>query len=173
MRLREQLQEISANEQLLISEQTKAIERLGVKSVSEPDKWQHMNCFAYALGLGEWPQYAGYVEPPPKGPGIFANSAFINYLFQKAALHPAEEMESGSIALYFDGVQARHAGIVLRQDVICSRWGNIATFEHCLWEVPSSYGADVRYYQALQPSDAKLHFLTFAENSGRLKPGVA
>ncbi len=79
-------------------------------------------------------------------------------------MHPTEEIEANSIILYSNSIQPRHAGIFLGQGMVCSRWGKISTFRHQLWEVPSSYGTDVKYYHALQPSVAKSYFLKFAES---------
>jgi hypothetical protein len=59
--------------------------------------------------------------------------------------------------MYFDAGRPAHAGLVVAEHEgwarVRSKWsGALDVHEHDLWEVPSSYGAAVRYYIAPDPA---------------------
>lgn len=60
---------------------------------------------------------------------------------------PAFEDGSKIIALYRNELEWTHAGIVLRNDRIVSKWGEKPIYEHARFEVPKSYGDELHLYR--------------------------
>jgi hypothetical protein len=58
----------------------------------------------------------------------------------------------GNVVLYFDGDHITHSARMNR-GILISKWGRAHTWQHGLWEVPTSYGSRVEYYQA-PPADS-------------------
>ena len=49
---------------------------------------------------------------------------------------------------------------------VISKWGTGLLYNHKLFEVPASYGGDVRYFKHVPHDDAWQLFATFAEENG-------
>ena len=65
-----------------------------------------------------------------------------------------DESEDGDFVVYFSDGKVKHSGI-RSGDLVESKWGRGHTWKHGLWEVPSKYGCEVRYYRKV-PSDELL-----------------
>ncbi len=66
---------------------------------------------------------------------------------------PREQALPGDIVIYYDDSgDLTHSGLVVLNEpplnpLICSKWGNGPEFVHGLYNVPSVYGADHRFYR--------------------------
>jgi hypothetical protein len=100
--------------------------------------------------------------------GLFAGEAFAGWLLDHCFLNEVagSDTESGDIVFYFDDSRFKHAGLVSRAGRVKSKWGTGYLYEHELYEVPESYGTEVRFFKPLKDEEALLHFLEFAEKSG-------
>jgi hypothetical protein len=111
------------------------------------DRIERFNCFAYALGLWEHPEYIRRVDAA-------SNSAVANSLVVRALLEGGKLIETsaaaavpGDVVLYFDKKAITHAALISEQQTYCSKWGGDDVHQHRLWEVPAQYGNRVRYYR--------------------------
>jgi hypothetical protein len=107
------------------------------------------NCFAYAFGLSNHPDFASLVRRTQKT--AVMNSEFVIGLLTLDRLSEisADEIAVGCIALYFANDKLTHAAIVREVRpllVLESKWGPSELHSHGLWEVPASYGDEVRFY---------------------------
>jgi hypothetical protein len=70
------------------------------------------------------------------------------------------EASKGDFVIYLFEGRFGHVGRLQDQRRILSKWGTGHLCEHLLWEVPCSYGHEVRFYQAV---DAEGCFDIFVE----------
>lgn len=87
------------------------------------------------------------------GDDIYPNGAFVT----ANVLPIMKQHVDGSIAVYFDADRVTHSGRINNGTVI-SKWGTAHTWQHALWEVPTSYGSR-EYYQAPNPELVKNAYL--------------
>jgi hypothetical protein len=110
------------------------------------------NCIAFAFGLHLSPDYE-YIatcssEFCPNH--FFAHTAFAKYILDRGELQEVSQPETGNIVIYFDSENAvKHAGSVVDQNLIRSKWGTGPVCDHPIWEVPESYGSVVRFYRTI------------------------
>jgi hypothetical protein len=123
-------------------------------------------CIPYAFDLSNNPDYS---EISKLGMGrVFASMDFVGYLLNKKSL--AEKCQNGvttnDIVLYFAQDNVMHAGKVVNIDRLISKWGIGNLYEHDLYEVPESYGNEVRFFRMLDKHKALELFLDYAEYQG-------
>ena len=122
------------------------------------------NCFEFAFGLRQFDEYdnitlCDYQEGLHQ---FVANSKFVAYLLEKGILKECSTRPEGNLALYFNsGGKPTHAGLLVGEDRIRSKWGIGLLWDHELWEVPSSYGDNVRYYERPDPQAVFEAFLSW------------
>lgn len=123
-------------------------------------------CAVHAFCLTEHPAYLAVAS---WGRGdVFAGSEFINFLLIREMLSPklpGQEMRDDYI-IYFDETGFRHIGRISENARVISKWGTGHLWDHGLWEVPSTYGDDVRYFSGLEPTAARDLFMQFSESKG-------
>jgi hypothetical protein len=61
-----------------------------------------------------------------------------------------------------------HAGLVLANHRVASKWGVGHLYEHALWEVPQSYGSATRFLKRLCHDEAMDYFIQYAKDKGML-----
>jgi hypothetical protein len=112
------------------------------------DRHGNFNCHAYAFGLSKHPDFVSLVYRTRKK--AVMDSAFVAEQFARGRLTEIDpsKIVLGTIALNFDGGPT-HAALV--REVIPllfleSKWGPSEVHSHGLWEVPTSYGYQVRFY---------------------------
>jgi hypothetical protein len=112
------------------------------------DRHGNFNCYAYAFGLSKHPGFVSLVYRTRKT--AVMDSAFVSEQLARGRLTEIDssKIAPGSIALYLDGGPT-HAALVREatpQLVLESKWGPSELHSHGLWEVPASYGDQVRFY---------------------------
>ena len=134
--------------------QIKEIETLKVRhphSIALHTVWDSkltdVNCYMFALGLAtneiaDWRDVG--IQPDTK-------TGFIGLLLKSTILTrcASDEMPQRGLVFYFtDDDRPVHAGRCAAGAVI-SKWGDGCThiWRHGLWEVPSSYGVRVRFFE--------------------------
>ena len=75
------------------------------------------------------------------------------------------EYEDGDVVIYYTETIPTHAGKMKGPRVI-SKWGLGHLWEHGLYEVPSTFGDDVRFFTRLTRRAAVLAFVEFARSAG-------
>ena len=95
------------------------------------------NCHAFTFGLSKMEEcWAAREDLCPNGAFVLAH-----------LLPMMEQHTEGNIAVYFDGDRVTHSGRINNGTVI-SKWGTAHTWQHGVWEVPTSYGSRVECYLA-------------------------
>jgi hypothetical protein len=61
-------------------------------------------------------------------------------------------------------VAARRRGHCTRR--IVSQWGTYPVYEHAVFEVPTGYGDNVRYFKMIDSAEGLLLFRTYAKAAG-------
>jgi hypothetical protein len=116
--------------------------------------------------LGLYDQVA-YVSAAVSGDGnVFANSTFVAYLIEHEVLCEKSDPDPGDIILYFREGSPAHAGIIVGEGRVVSKWGIGNLYEHNVYEVPEKYGQEIRYYQPVTVHTALEHFLEYAAQHG-------
>jgi hypothetical protein len=95
---------------------------------------------------------------------IFAGKDFATWLMSRQLLTHTSELEakSGDVIFYFRDSSFTHAGLVSLQGRVTSKWGTGQLYDHDLFEIPESYGLEVRYFKRLDHDLAIGHFTQFA-----------
>lgn len=100
---------------------------------------------------------------------IFAAGDFVHWLLDHNLLVEITQNEAreGDIVVYFNEPgRFKHAGRILENGRVVSKWGIGNLYEHEVSEVPESYGNIVRFFRGLFYEEAFGHFLRFAEEKG-------
>jgi hypothetical protein len=168
--LRERLQYITGEYiGLRVAEQVRLIEELKTEyahSISLlqlaviPDQrtWNY-NCHAFAFGLNTTDVFWQIRENQPEAwpTGTFVSERLL------ACLNPAvNDPRPGDVIVYFSGDTATHSGAV-GERLIRSKWGSAHTWEHPIFEVPTSFGSTVRYFERPAVSDVVTAYMEFAK----------
>jgi hypothetical protein len=118
-----------------------------IRMIPADKKWlDTFNCYAFALGIVDCPRYQELVETYRNG--ALANSGFMSALLMRGELAEIDlpKVRVGNLVLYMADGRMRHGGIVMAgRHTIRSKWGPSELYEHGLWEVPESYGAQVQF----------------------------
>jgi hypothetical protein len=111
------------------------------------------NCFAYALGIWDHPDYIGIVNDESDSSVI--NSGRMAEMLGKGVLVEIDshEVKANDMVLYFHGRKVTHAATLDDTGALRSKWGRNEVYEHGLWEVPASYGKCARYFRRPAPAD--------------------
>lgn len=127
------------------------------------------NCFMYAFNLLNVPEIdqisSGY-------PNIFPGSEFVQFAISNQCLseiscHCADDDD---IVVYFSKGPT-HAG-KLKKGKILSKWGTGNLWEHDIYEVPCSYGDEVKCFEKIDRIRAINCFISYAVLKGGLPPGI-
>jgi hypothetical protein len=111
------------------------------------ERMNRFNCFAYALGLWDHPDYVQLVDA--KSDSAVINSNTIAEMLSEGALVEIDphEAKANDMVVYFDNGKVTHAAALSDKGVFRSKWGGNEVHAHGLWEVPASYGNVVRYFR--------------------------
>lgn len=95
---------------------------------------------------------------------VFAGADFTRWLIEQGSLAEVSQAEAqdGDLVFYFSKGIFKHAGLWHPNGRVLSKWGVGHLFDHELFEVPMSYGSEVRFYKRLPFEDAYDLFTQFA-----------
>ncbi|MFA6410351.1 MAG: SEC-C metal-binding domain-containing protein [Candidatus Buchananbacteria bacterium] len=110
-----------------------------IESVS-PNREKNFVCFMHAFDLRDSVIIKNEMR---KKLEVTFGSDFISWLIDKGYL---TQNKNANIVIYFDDKIPKHAGLVIGNKII-SKWGMGNTWQHDLWEVPSSYGNSFDYFE--------------------------
>lgn len=123
-------------------------------------------CGVYAfdlVGNAEYAQIAGF------GFGrTFAGAEFLHHLIDQRLLEPRASGAaiSGDLAIYFQDDKFVHVGRLLASQRVISKWGTGHLCEHKLWNVPLSYGNEVRFFRGTSRMESLELFIGYAKSKG-------
>ena len=121
-------------------------------------------CVMHALGIVDDQEYVRMALSCPSD--VFASTEFVHFLIDGGYLIEKSPPEPGLLIAYFDNGRVRHIGRMLSDSRVESKWGMGNLYEHELFEVPMSYGSDVRYFAPLPSDQAVKLFAKFALSKG-------
>jgi hypothetical protein len=117
-----------------------------------PTDMQHLKtftCFAFALGLARIQRYQDLVRAHLDG--ALVNSAFVSTLLNGNEIHEINfgALSCDNVVFYFSSGTLMHAGLIISPDgLVRSKWGGNEIHDHGIWDVPASYGDEVRVFEA-------------------------
>ncbi len=121
------------------------------------------NCFVFAFGLEQDPEFLGGNNP--------VQQEFIKHLFSKNILVATNNPEPGDLVFYKDGGEnITHGGIMKSDDIVLSKWMWGAVIKHKLWDVPSSFGDEVFYCKSVDSRETKEEYREYKDSGVEIKP---
>jgi len=121
-------------------------------------------CLVYVMGFAGNATYSAVIKKAsPKEP--FAGKDFFNWLvINKHLIQIMDRSESvGDFIVYFNSYdEFRHIGILSDKRRVKSKWGQLGLYEHEVFEVPASYGDDIKYFESIKYDVAINIFKHFA-----------
>lgn len=128
-----------------------------------PNPAGNFNCFVYALGLEDDPEFLGGRNP--------IQQKFVKHLLAANVLTVTDAPKVGDFIFYEDkNGTITHSGIVQKHEVIHSKWMWGALFEHDIWDVPSSFGDEVFYTNLINSAEAKQEYIKYRDSGVEIKP---
>jgi cell wall-associated NlpC family hydrolase len=100
---------------------------------------------------------------------VYASPTFARWLLDRSFLREArqEEARKGDLVFYFnDNGRVSHAGVIVGNNRVESKWGVGHLYQHALFEVPESYGTKVRLFRKLDLEESLEYFRRFAKEKG-------
>lgn len=136
-----------------------AIELIEEAKMGDDNSWRY-NCFMYAFDLRN-----KFIDFKYTIRDIFPNSKFTRYLLINNFLLEInlQDTKNGDYILYFEGTQIKHAGKVNDCKII-SKWGSGHRWSHALFEVPSDYGDETKFFRKISEDDIYSIFKQWSEN---------
>lgn len=115
---------------------------------------EDFNCVMFALDLVDT------IEDPSGRPfgRFYADTEFLSSLIDTGKIVQTGEVE-GALVIWFDNGRVRHVGLARDTGRAASKWGIGHLYEHGHFEIPKSYGNDVRFFEPLD-SETAFHLLT-------------
>ena len=129
-----------------------------------PREKDNYNCFVFALGLENDPDFLGGNNPVQK--------EFIRHLISERILtETSNELFTGSLVFYEneEGV-ITHGGILEEGGVILSKWMWGPTIRHQLWDVPSSFGNKIFYTNKPDSAVVKEKYKSYRDSGVKIRP---
>ena len=146
---------ISAHDRLLSERVLNHTIRI-LSSIREDNSY---NCVMYALDLQNDQRYLELRKIID--PNIHADTSFLNYLIDEGALLLDS---SGNLLTYSNELKITHIGKIDIQGRVISKWGIGHLYEHAIYEVPISYGDQVRRYSLIENISVFWYFEAYLKN---------
>jgi hypothetical protein len=98
----------------------------------------------------------------------YAGRDFAHWMFDQGHLEVVHSFgkRPNDFVFYFTDDVFRHVGILTANDRVLSKWGLGQLYNHGLWDVPASYGNEVRFTRPIPHSRASMLFRAFATARG-------
>jgi hypothetical protein len=155
-----------------IGEQAAMLERLRgeyahtIEILDSDHPIESYTCAVYAFHLvGD----AVYREIADSGLGkTYAGRDFVEFAIKAQLLIECgnEEAIAGDFVIYLLEGHFGHIGLVQGEQRVLSKWGTGYLCEHSLWEVPCSYGLEVRFYRGPSVEDCFDIFVEYTKTRG-------
>ena len=128
-----------------------------------PPEQENYNCFVFALGLENDPEFWGGNNPVQK--------EFIRHLLTQGLLELITDPTPDTLVFYEDNDLAiTHGGIVSNSEEVFSKWMWGPIIRHKLWDVPSSFGDKVFYCNPITSEAAKEAYIRYKNSRVDIKP---
>jgi len=124
---------------------------------------ENYNCFVFALGLEQNPEFLGGKNP--------IQQEFISYLLDKQLLKLTDIPEWGDLIFYEDSEgNITHGGILKTESTMLSKWMWGPVIENKLLDVPSSFGEVIFYTKPILSEEIKRQYQIYKDNGAEIKP---
>jgi hypothetical protein len=137
--------------------------------LDSPYQVERYTCVVHVLEFTENPAFLAIAE---RGFSVvIAGPNFLHWLIDKRLLIEMAETEAreGDLILYFDpSGRIKHAGLIRGNGRVESKWGRGGLFQHDIFEVPASYGTNVKYFRRVPLEQALEYFKSYAKEKGML-----
>lgn len=167
--LRERLCEMTLKP---IGEQAAMLEQLrmefahGIRILDSEHPIEGYTCAVHAFHLlGD----AVYQEIAASGLGsTFAGKDFVEFAIKEQLLTEcgADDAVPGDLVIYFLDGRFGHIGRLQADRRVLSKWGTGYLCDHGLWEVPCSYGLEVRFFEGPDAEDCLDIFVEYTKTRG-------
>ena len=128
-----------------------------------PPESQNYNCFVFAFGLEDDPDFLGGKNP--------VQQEFVSYLLSQGILQKVDEPKVDGIIFYEnDDRVITHAGRLRSGHEVISKWMWGPTIVHNIWDVPSSFGDAAFYSEALPFRVAKDEYERYKNTGAEIRP---
>jgi len=121
----------------------------------------------YVLDFTEKPQYIAIAARGLRR--VYAGPGFAHWLLDQGLVDEVSPSAArqGDLLFYFDDEgRFTHAGLWVGNQRVVSKWGIGHLYEHGLFELPESYGTNVRFFKRLPYDKAYDLFKRFAQENG-------
>ena len=79
---------------------------------------------------------------------------------------PVAQPVAGSLVVYLESGRVRHIGRLRAVDLVESKWGVGHLYRHGLFEVPASYGTEVRHFAPISRDQTIDEYVEYAREHG-------
>jgi len=128
-----------------------------------------INCYTYALGLDQYDDFISLLRAIDRHYKIEMpiQTDFIEFLLSQSALMQISNPANRDLIFYFKEGKPTHGGKIINFNSdtieIESSWGDLGLFRHLLWDVPKSYGNEIRFFNPPNVQEIFNHYRSFAE----------
>ena len=138
-----------------------------IKSIAGRGWLPVYTCLVYVMGFnGDATYSAAMKKASPKEP--FAGKEFFDWIVTNNHLMQIYDRSesAGDWIVYFNPHnQFKHIGILSDKKRVKSKWGELGLYDHEVFEVPASYGDDIKYFEPIKYDVAIASFRQFAAES--------
>ena len=132
------------------------------------DDNRRYNCVMYALGIEIDREYFAMSTCCPEQ--VHASTEFLQFLYDEGDLIERQDCVPGCLVVYSREARFRHIGKAVEGGRVRSKWGIGHLYEHGLFEVPDSYGTEVRFFEPLDRETVLDAFYHHAQQNGVVFP---
>jgi hypothetical protein len=135
-----------------------------LRIVAPPPAYEeNYNCFVYAFGLHNDPEFLGGENP--------LQPEFVWWLVRAGVLVEKDHAIVGCIVLYMDVTgEITHAGIMQDVHTVISKWMWGPTIVHALMDVPASFGDQAQFFIVSDPACIKQKYLEYKATGVEIQP---
>lgn len=121
-------------------------------------------CILFVFNISFDEEYIALAQKCPNT--IFANTDFLRFLINHNYLIESNDNQKGNLIVYFEKDAIKHIGKIVNRDLVISKWGTGHLYQHNTFEVPESYGREVKYFLPLKREEVLNYFVEFAKLNG-------
>lgn len=121
-------------------------------------------CAMHAFDLVEDPEYIAITKAAPRD--LFASPRFVERLIALGHLAELARPQPDALVVYLDGGAVKHIGRLLSETRVESKWGVGHLYYHGLFEVPSSYGSELRFFEPVDREFVLDRYVEYARENG-------
>ncbi len=148
----------------LFEQKVRALLPSELEIISPPPEYEeNYNCFVFAFGLQDNPEFLGGNNP--------VQPEFVENLISNSFLTPKKEISAGDYILYKNKQgNITHAGIAKDENTAISKWMWGPIIVHNLWDVPSSFGDEIISYGMPNAGLVREEYMKYKNTGVIIKP---